>query len=226
MRNISALAVIAFAAPLLGACVADYKLYAEDQFNAPSDLSESCRYQWVAEKSFYRLDDTRHHGWGDARLQGQASLQPYLKQLTAKCAGRPPSTGAQAQVSAHALEYVNWGKRNAMAIPAGLLNLITIGYAPLEMSNHFAVCVEANFPDGPRRAAMAQGTLDAVTNVWGAMESPIHPGGSLRRASREQLLQQLTQQAWHKLWIRGQTLAEGSTCRATLDNPTTMSTHQ
>ena len=219
MRNLSIypIAVLACLLTMLGGCVADYKRYSEERFSAAPDLSEPCGYRWVAERSQYRAEDGKGHGWGDAGMRGQAYLLPYLAKLSAKCVVNAPSNVPQAHVSAYTLEFVNRGNRKAMIVPAGFFQLTTLGYLPLEMNNYFAVCVEARLPDGSMRVAMARGTLEAVTNVWGAMESPLHAGDTMRRKNREQLLRDLGQQAWHKLWVRGQMPSRETTCRATLD---------
>ncbi|MSQ51339.1 MAG: hypothetical protein EXR28_05570 [Betaproteobacteria bacterium] len=202
---------------LLGGCVADYKRYSEERFSAAPDLSEPCGYRWVAERVQYRLEDGNGYGWGDAAMRGQTNLLPNLRRLSAKCAVNAPLSAPEARVSAYTLEFVNRDNRKAMIFPAGFFHLTTLGYLPLEMSNYFAVCMQARLPDGSMRVAVARGTLEAVTNVWGAMESPMHAGDTLRQKNRGQLLLDLTQQAWHKLWVQGQKPSQEANCRATLD---------
>ncbi|MFM9969803.1 MAG: hypothetical protein ACKVQK_15535 [Burkholderiales bacterium] len=205
-------------AMLLGACVAEYKLYAENEFDTPPDLSEPCSYRWSADKSWYRTADVNNFPWGDAHLRGQPGLLPFLKQISSKCATPVASTVPQARISAHTLEYIDKFKRGAGNVPVAFFAVTSVGFLPTEMSNYFAVCMEAALPDGRFRVAVAQGTMEAVTNVWGAVDGPLHRGASLRLKNKEQLLQHLTQQAWHKLWTPGQTLAAGNDCRKTLDN--------
>jgi hypothetical protein len=217
MRRNSLPALLALVAPLLAGCIAEYRTYAEDRFTTATDLAEPCRYRWSAEKSLYRAADRNDYAWGDAHKRGHRGLLPYLKQLTSQCATSPQRDAPQARIAAHTLEYVNKQNRNAITAPAAYLNVVALGYVPLEMVNYFAVCVEASFPDGQRRAAVSEGSLEARANTWGTIESPLYPGATLRRENKEQLLLHLTQQAWNKLWIPGQTLAEGSSCRATLD---------
>lgn len=201
---------------LLGGCVADYKRFSEERFSAAPNLSEPCRYQWVAEKAWFRTVDHNGFGWTDAVNYGFPALQRNLKVVAANCPANDRAGAAQARVSAHYLEYANQGNRKAMMLPVVYVQILTFGYMPLEMTNYYAACVEATTPEGPRRAAIAQGKLDAVTNVWGASDSLLHPGYAIRRQNKEQLLHDLTQQAWHKLWTPGQDLA-GAGCRDTLN---------
>ena len=200
---------------LLGGCVADYKRFSEERFSAAPDLSGACRFQWASGNAYYRLRDANGYGWGDADKRGHPGLRPYLQEMTPKC---PNAAGApRALLSTHYVEYSNRDNRSAMMLPAGVFQLATLGYVPLELTTYYAACVETTTPAGPRRAAMAHGQLDAVTNVWGASESLLHKGGSMRQQYREQLLHDLTRQAWHKLWTHGQGLAPGAGCRESID---------
>lgn len=201
----------------LGGCVAHYKPFSEERFSAAPELSHACRFQWTAEKAWFRADDHNGYGWSDAGTLGLPTLLRNLQNLAADCPGTGPASGAQARVSAHTLEFADQVNRKAMLVPVVFFQLISFGYAPMEMTNFYAVCVEAAVPDEPRRAAIAQGKLDAVANVWGASQSLLNPGDTLRQRNKEQLLRDLTRQAWHKLWTPGQGLAAGAGCRDSLD---------
>jgi len=200
---------------LLGGCVADYKRFSEERYSAAPDLSGTCQFQWAAGNAYYRVRDANGFGWGEADKRGHPDLKPYLKDLAPKC---PNAADApRAFLSTHYVEYSNRANRSQMMLPVGFFQLLTLGYVPLELSSFYAACVETTTVAGPRRAAMAHGQLDAVTNVWGASESLLHPGGTMRRQNSEQLLRDLTQQAWHKLWTPGQGLAAGAGCRDSLE---------
>ena len=213
LSGIAALAALL----LLGGCVASYKHFSEERFSAAPDLTEACRYQWTAEKAYFRSEDQNGFGWADAGNRGFPGLQRDLKELAAKCPGTDRKAGAQARVSAHYLEYAEQSNRKAMLLPVVYFQLLSFGYAPMDMTNFYAVCVEAATPEGPRRAALAQGKLDAIANVWGASQSLLHPGGTMRQQNKERLLRDLTQQAWHKLWAPQQGLPVGIGCRGLLD---------
>lgn len=202
---------------LLGGCVADYKRYSEEQFSFPPDLSAGCNFHWTAEKAYYRIADGYGFAWASVGERGHPALQPFMKELLPKCSNAAGVQTAAAHLSTHYLEYVNKDNRTKMMLPIGVFSLATAGYLPMEMRNFYVACVETTTPNGPRRAAVAHGVLEAVTNVWGASESLLHPGGTMRRYNREQLLRDLTRQAWHKLWTPGQGLAAGTGCRNTLD---------
>jgi hypothetical protein len=217
LRQICLFAFTALVTGLLAGCISEYQLYAEDPAGAAPDFSEPCRYSWVAENSRYRTVDSNGYGWSDAGNYGQSGLLPYLKQISSQCAASAPRGASEARVSAYSLEYVNRENRKSMMTPAGIAQMLTLGYAPIGMSNYFAVCVEARLPDGRRRAAMARGTLESTTNVWGAMDGPGLSGDTLRRKNREELLRHLTLQSWNKLWAPGETLDEHAVCRDTLD---------
>ena len=217
MRQIRIVALAALAAPLFAGCVADYRLFAEDKFSTAPDASAYCQYRWTAARSQYRVQDGRSYGWADAEQRGQPGLLPYLRELVTDCAGRTPKDSVGASVSAYTVDYFNKEKRDARVVPTALMNMVSIGIMPMELSNNFAVCVEARMPDGQVRRAMARGTLDSVTNIWGAMESPLHRGGTIRHDNKFELLRHVTQQAWNKLWLPGQTLDPKTACKGTLD---------
>ena len=217
LQRIGFPALTVFVATMLAGCIADYKLFAEDQPAWAPDFSAPCSYRWAADRSLYRAVDSGGFGWGDSDKHGQSGLLPYLKEIASKCADQAPRNAPDAHVSAFNVEYVNRDNRKTMTVPAGFAQMITLGTAPIGMSNYFAVCIEARLPDGERRMAMARGTLESVTNVWGAMEGPMHPGNTLKRKNREQLLMHLTQQSWNKLWAAGETLPGNAACRDTLD---------
>jgi hypothetical protein len=209
---------MALSAGLLAGCAADYKLFVEDASDPATDISEPCRYAWVADTSMYRAFDSSGYGWSRADRHGLPGLLPYLQEISSKCANTAPRGAPEAHVSAYNLEYVDRKNRMAMAVPVFIAETLTLGLAPFTTNNYFAVCLEARLPDGQRRAAMTRGTLESVTNIWGTMNTPTTPGGTLRQKNKDHLLQHLTQQSWNKLWAAGETLPGNAACRDTLDS--------
>jgi len=189
----------------------------EDQFNLPPDLSSGCNFRWTTGRAYYRISNSNGFAWANADERGHAVLQPFMKDLLPNCPRNAGTPAMEAQLTTHYLEYTNQENRAKMMLPVGILSLATVGYAPFELNNYYVACVETNTPSGPRRAALAHGTLESFVNVWGSAETVLHPGGTVRRYHRENLLRDLTRQAWHKLWSVDQSLPAGRGCRETLD---------
>ena len=208
--------VIAAALPLC-ACIAQYKHASEEKFSAAPDLGQACRYQWKVGPVEYRLHDRNDFAWTDVANRGYPSLRSDIARLAANCPADKASYKAEASVSAHYLEFSNQANRRQMMLPVVFLEIFSMGLMPMEMTNYYAVCVETDVREGPRRAAMARGHIDAATNVWGGTQSVFYAGGALREESRQRLLRELAQQAWHKVWLQQELLPAGSTCRNTLN---------
>jgi hypothetical protein len=201
---------------VLGGCAVDYKRQSEEQFNLPPDLTGVCQFQWSAGKANYRIANFNGFGWTRPSYREHPALESQLGGLFSECRHVPEMATAKATVSSHYLEYTDKDRQKQSPLSMGVMN-VTNRYTdtPQEGKSYYVACVETATPGGPRRAALAQGVIDAKltsrSNRWPAINN------SVRQFDEDRLLGELTQQAWHKLWTVGQGLPAGVGCQNTLD---------
>ena len=212
------LTLVPFLLPALSGCIASYSLQSENDSVAAPDLSAACSYKWTTKDSWFRAESVYSYKWGPPGAFGYRSLESYVQELPGNCPEAPPAGAIDATLSAHYLEYSNAFARGAAILPLSYLSGLTLGFLPYALTDYYAVCVEAGATDGLRRAGLAKGRMDSVTNVWGASNTRQHRGRDEKIQKREELMRDLTMQAWHKAWMPSQ---QGATpiasCREALD---------
>lgn len=200
-------------AGLLSACaVSSYELQSETQYSEAPDMSEACSYEWHDGAPLYRY----HAGWtqpGSGGALAYSEWSKFMEDLRAKCAGIVRPNAAEARIDAYFLQTYDLPQgaaaRTAIAAPMMILNAASFGSVPFTVAASYAVCVEAS-SDGLLASALARGRLESTRNAWGRSREE-------QRKRVQNLTYDLTVQAWHKLWIAGQTLPRGTRCQAALD---------
>lgn len=203
---------------LLSGCIASYTIRHEDPIEATPDAALVCRYNWWADVPYFRSENLISYRWAPASNFGHHDLAAALRDLTGVCPASDSDDRPNARVSAHALRHVNKYTRGAMALPMLFATGYTLGFLPIPLTDHFAVCLELTSPDGLRRSAIAQGRLDRFVNVWGSSNTTHHQGRDEQRRKVDEVMREVAVQAWRKAWARPQ---DGSqvilACREELD---------
>ncbi|MFM9969802.1 MAG: hypothetical protein ACKVQK_15530 [Burkholderiales bacterium] len=198
---------------LLNGCIGLYDRQSEAQFNTDIDLAGVCSFVWSADRANYRIANYNGLAWVNASQRGYPELESCSKTLLPRCPEGLIKTIAPAQLTTHYLESATPELGVAKALPIGAINLRDYDAKPTQRRSLYWACVETTTPIGPRRAALAQGSLQ----VSGTGDGPIVTSPSLRQYEKERLLRELTQQAWVKLWTPQQGLPPGQGCREALD---------
>lgn len=186
---------------LLSGCVATYNTRHEEPIQAAPDAALVCRYNWSADEPLFRSENIYSYQWAPASNFGHHDLAAALRDLTSTC---PDSTSAErpdAKISAHALRHASKFNRGAMAIPMAYATGLTLGFMPIPLTDHFAVCLDLTSPDGLHRTAVAQGQLDRFINMWGSSNHRYNQGKDEERQKLDQVMRELTVHAWRKAWI-------------------------
>jgi len=240
MQKILFSATALLAVSMLSGCIAHFRHASEERFSTAPDMREPCRQSWSVDRAYFRVEDHNGFAWTDAANRGFPGLRPILTTIVNDCPAAATRTAAPAQatatsaqttptapkrfndpavarVTAHFLEYSDKRNRTGMMIPVVAFQILSVGYAPTDLTTLFAVCVEATLPDNTRRSAVAQGNLQTIANLWGGSESVLFAGGSLRQQNKEQLMSDLSRQAWHKIWAQGEALPGNVRCQSMLD---------
>ena len=204
---------------VLGGCVATYSARYEDPIQAAPDAAMVCRYNWSVDEPYFRSENVYSYHWAPASRFGHHNLDSAVRALTSACPqAADDDERIDAQISTHYLRHVNTFIRGAMALPMAYAMGLTLGFIPIPLTDYFAVCLEIKSTDGLRHAAIAQGQLDSITNVWGASNHRYKQGKDERREKLDEVMRELTVHAWHKAWNPAQ--SEGGTtgdCREALD---------
>jgi len=85
-----------------------------------------------------------------------------------------------------------------------LVSHASLGAIPFPVSRNYVACVEAVSPEGLNRFALAEGSITAVSNIWSSWGHDQLPADHIGTRWDEQgakLFKDLTDQAWHKLWL-------------------------
>lgn len=208
------LTVILCLQTLLSGCIASYSLHSEQEFSAPPDLTAVCGYKWTHVEAFFRNENVISHEWAPPGNFGYGSLDPYVRGLPNSCPDSAEADAREAQLSAHYLEHVN----KIAQISAASLSAFTLGLVPAPFTHYYAVCLQVITPDGVRRVGLTKGKLDSFENVWGSSDTRHHSGEQENRQTKEQLMRDLTLQAWHKIWLPTGSETKGvASCREALE---------
>lgn len=196
--------------PLLSGCISSYSLHSEHDFSAAPDLTAVCGYQWTHVEALFRAENVYAYEWAPAGNFGYTTLDPYVRDLPGSCPNPAATSAPQAQLSAHFIEYSNKAARLAAGLPIAFVMGITLGLAPFPLTNYYAACLQVITPDGARRIGTTKGSLDSFGNIYGTTDGPHRTGGQQETQKREQLMHELTLQAWHKLWLPMGVASEGA----------------
>ena len=210
--RVIALCVVSFT---VSGCISLNSVQSEETFSAPPDLSRVCDYSWNTGETLLRTENLISYGWASPRSFGYGATLPHIEQLTSSCPiPRPERT---ANLSVYYLEHSSKVYNAAVLAPLVLASAYTLGIAPVPMFRNYVACVQTTSPDGLSRFAIAEGSISTLGNVWGTSDTPRHKGKAEMFELRAKLLQDLTSQAWHKLWrLRGENL-DAEDCRHRLE---------
>jgi len=192
--------------------VSTYTLQSESRFTEVPDLSEACSHQWRDGGALYR----HYHGWEMAGLDGAwaySSWPQFVDGLQSRCAGARNPVASEASIRGYFAQIYDLPRepadRATMAVPVMILNAASFGNAPITRTTHYAACLETS-SGAQSRSAVAKGILERTVNAWGRSRDE-------ERKHILKLTNDLTTQAWHKLWVAGGTLPTGTHCRTALD---------
>lgn len=203
---------------LLGGCIASYSIHHEDPVEAAPDAAVVCRYNWSVDESYFRSDNIFSYQWAPASGFGHHDFAAALGEFTGACPASDSADRPEARISAHALRHVNKTARSIMALPMLFAWGYSLGFAPIPLTDYFAVCLKITSPDGLRRSAIAQGQLDQFINVWGSSNHRQKRGRDEQRQKLDQAIREVAVQAWRKAWLPAQEGAQTiADCRHELD---------
>ena len=179
-------------------CISLNTVQSEGSPSAPPDLSRVCAYSWNNGETLLRTENLISYGWASPASFGYGATLPHVEQLTANCPiPRPERT---ANLSVYYLEHSSKVYNAAVLAPLILASGYTLGIAPVPFFRNYVACVQTTSPDGLNRFAIAEGSISTLANVWGQSNTRHYQGKTETFALRAKLLQDLTSQAWHKLW--------------------------
>jgi hypothetical protein len=213
----------AFALPLaawcalaisLTGCVSLHSVRSEQKFSAPPVNADVCNYDWQVGPVLFRAEGAVSYPWDTLHRFGHPNTGPHVKQLAASCPR--PSPARPATVSVYYLEHVNKTYHWSLLSAGRLVWAASLGTVPLPLFWNYAACVQVRSPDGLNRFAIAHGEISSVANLWGdgLGRDNIRSARSQRISS---LLQDLTSQAWTKLWLEPTENLGAEDCRSRLD---------
>lgn len=179
-------------------CISLNSVKSEEAFSAPPDLSRVCDYSWTIGETLLRTENIISYGWASPASFGYGATLPHVDQLASSCpVPRPERT---ANLSVYYLEHVSKAYNAFVLMPLFYGSMYTLGVAPIPFFRNYVACVQTTSADGLDRLAIAEGSISTLGNVWGTSNTPHHQGKTEMFELRVKLLQDLTSQAWHKLW--------------------------
>lgn len=195
-RRLIALCAVSLA---VSGCVSINSVKSEEAFSAPPDLSRVCAYSWNIGETLLRTENIISYGWASPRSFGYGATLPHIERLTSGCP--IPGPDRTANLSVYYLEHTSKVYNAAVLAPLMLGSMYaTLGIAPVPSFRNYVACVQTTSPDGLNRFAIAEGSVTSLGNIWGQGNSRHHQGKTEMFNLRAKLLQDLTSQAWHKLW--------------------------
>ena len=183
---------------LVGGCISLNSVQSEKQLSTPPDLSRMCAYSWKKGEALFRAENILSYDWGPPSAFGYGAVLSGVEKLASGCPDTEPRPPAE--VSVYYLEYASKLYGWAVVVPTALLSVFTIGITPVPVARNYVACVQATSSDGLDRVAIAEGSISSLENVWGGIDWRFAKGKTERTQRRVQLMQDLTSQAWHKLW--------------------------
>ena len=196
----------------LTGCISMHSMKTESEFSAPPVNPKVCNYDWQVDKVLSRAEYVWRHDWRAPDGFRYGAATPSIDQLAAACPQpRPPRP---ANVSAYYLEHGSKVRGWMTQTLGRALMLATLYTLPLPLSTQFIVCIQATSDDGLSRYAITEGEISTLTNVWG-----VGPRFGNEKAQRTSiLLQDLTSQAWAKMWLHDTENLGAEDCRHKLDS--------
>ncbi|MGH8443383.1 MAG: hypothetical protein ACRETF_10840, partial [Nevskiaceae bacterium] len=176
-------------------CVSLNSVSSETRFAAPPDPARPCAYAWQTGEVLFRSANVRSFVSGPPAVFGNGAMDAPGRGLVMRCPTHRPARNAN--VSVYYLQYAHKAY-DWLTLPMIAAAGYSGGLVPLPTFRHYVVCLEATSDEGLARYAMARGSIDSLQNVWGAQLDREPLKGSDRVAK---MLQDLTSQAWHKLWL-------------------------
>jgi hypothetical protein len=190
---------------LMLGCVSSYTPHTDDQPVASGDSTEHCRYSFATDNlsTWFRASSVYAYEWGHPEDFGYDNVQP-LPGLIAACPDPGDAPKTEARVETYYLEYSN----AAVRITNVLFNLAmfpyTFGFLPTPSTDHYAVCLQVTADDGMVRKGLVNGKLKSFTNIWGSGNTRANQGETDRKNAKEQLMRDLSIQAWQQAWAAPQ----------------------
>lgn len=195
-------------------CISLNTVRSEDEFSAAPDLSRVCAYAWKTGEVLFRAENVISYKWGAPSAFGYGATLTKVEELTAGCPRPQPERAAN--LSVYYLEHASKAYGVAVALPMAFLAGFTLGTMPFPFVRNYVACVQATSEDGLNRFAIAEGSITSLENVWGSSDSKKHKGHTETLERRARLMQDLTGQAWHKLWLLQAENLGGEDCRQKL----------
>jgi hypothetical protein len=183
---------------VISGCISINSVKSEEAFSAPPDASRACAYSWNIGETLLRTENIISYGWASPRSFGYGATLPHIEQLASSCPfPRPERT---ANLSVYYLEHSSKVYNTFVLVPLFFGSVYTLGIAPIPHFRNYVACVQTTSADGLGRFAIAEGSISSLANVWGQSNTRHHQGKTAMFDLRAKLLQDLTNQAWHKLW--------------------------
>ena len=194
----------------LTGCVSLHSIRSEQEFSAPPVNADVCNYDWQVGQVLFRAEGAVSYPWDTLQSFGHPSTVPHVEQLAASCPR--PSPARPATVSVYYLGHVNKTYHWSLISAGRLVWAASLGTVPLPLFWNYAACVQVTSPDGLSRFAIVNGKISSVANLWGRDNSK-----SARSQRISSLLQDLTSQAWTKVWLEPTENLGAEDCRNRLD---------
>ena len=200
----------------LTGCVSLHWVRSEKKFSELPAHATACDYDWQLGQVLFRAGWAPSYGWEPPERRGHGALVAHVTQLTSGCTA--PDSARRATVSVYTQEHVR-AYPDILAFSAYLVTLYSLGTVPFPFFRVHAACVHVTAPDGLNRTAVAQGKIWSLGNFWGMLSDdgigPQAKGGMPQRTSDQ--LQDLTNQAWTKLWLSPAETEGTEDCQQQLD---------
>jgi hypothetical protein len=215
VQSTAALRIIAggIAALVLSGCISMHSIKTESEFSAPAVNPNICKYDWQVGPVLFSSEGALSHPWDTLHRFGHPTMVPHVEQL-ASCPR--PSPARPATVSVYYLEHINKTYHWSLISAGRLVWAASLGTVPLPLFWNYAACVKVTSPDGLNRFAIAHGKISSVANLWGDGLGRDNIR-SARRQRISSLLQDLTSQAWTKVWLAPADDLGAEDCRNRLD---------
>lgn len=197
-------------------CISINSVKSEEAFSAPPDLSRVCAYSWNMGETLLRTENIISYGWAPPGSFGYGATLPHIEQLTSSCP--IPGPERTANLSVYYLEHASKVYNAVVLAPLFFGSAYaTLGIAPVPYFRNYVACVQTTSPDGLNRFAIAEGSVSSLANVWGQSNTRHHQGKTEMFDLRAKLLQDLTSQAWHKVWQLDAENLDAEGCRQRLE---------
>lgn len=200
-------------------CVSSYTPHIEKAEAEISDPTGHCRYNFTRSNvsAWFRGDSVISYEWAPPEAFGYQNFDSLLLELPGPCPVEADEPRIDADIEAYYLEYSNKAARVAVVLTNLALLPYTLGFLPTPTVDNYAVCLQITSPYGLDRKGLASGSLSSVTNLWGHGDTRFNKGETDRVRTKEELMRELSVQAWHKAWTPQESLPPATTCREDLD---------